>query len=172
MTTEHNSPKQPQQPFETASLAESTLSPETAEAIAALETELSLLWRRARVVNMNLTRSVHPELEPAAYGLLSVLSTQGAMRLTDLAKAIGVGKPSVSRQIKFLEEIGLVVKESDPLDGRAQLIGLSQHGRETMASTNAGRRNRFHHILAHWDDQELNTLASLLGKLNQDSAAS
>lgn len=144
------------------------LEAETAQAIADLEAELSLLWRRARVVNLNLTRSVHPELEPAAYGLLSVLLNHGAMRLTDLAKAIGVGKPSVSRQIKFLEEIGLVSKASDPLDGRAALIALSPLGEETMRTTNAGRQRAFHQILSHWDTAELRNLATLIGKLNKD----
>ena len=80
-----------------------------------------MLWRRARAINQELTRSVHPDLEPAAYGLLSVLLHQGGMRLTALATCIGVGKPSVSRQIAFLETLGLVRKEDDPDDGRAQL---------------------------------------------------
>ena len=83
-------------------------SPEKLAAVEILDAQLSLLWRRARAVNHELTRSVHPDLEPAAYGLLSVLLNQGGMRLTELAGRIGVGKPSVSRQITFLVAVGLV----------------------------------------------------------------
>ncbi|GAA4656153.1 MarR family winged helix-turn-helix transcriptional regulator [Arthrobacter cryoconiti] len=151
------SPQRPSSPDESA---------QSREAIQVLEAQLSLLWRRARVLNHSLTRSVHPELEPAAYGLLSVLLHHGGMRLTELAKCIGVGKPSVSRQIKFLESIGLVQKEADPSDGRAQMIGLTPAGLTKMRSVNAGRQEAFHALLAHWDNTELTTLAVLIAKLN------
>ncbi|MGA7206867.1 MAG: MarR family transcriptional regulator [Specibacter sp.] len=144
---------------------------DTTAAIETLEIQLSLLWRRARVVSHSLTRSVHPELEPAAYGLLAVLMNQGAMRLTELAKCIGVGKPSVSRQISFLEGVGLVQKEADPRDGRAQLIELTPEGLAKMRSVHAGRQEAFHKLLEHWDPAELTTLAALLAKLNNDDGA-
>ncbi len=79
-------------------------SPDTAGADAALdavENQLSLLWRRGRSISHQLSRQVHPDMEPAAYGLLSVIRKQGPIRLTDLASCIGVGKPSVSRQIRL-----------------------------------------------------------------------
>src|SRR6478735_5110421 len=88
------------------------------EALADVERQLSLLWRRARSMSQQLSRQVHPEMEPAAYGLLSVLRTKGPIRLTELASCIGVGKPSVSRQVAFLEGLGLVSKQADPLDGQ------------------------------------------------------
>lgn len=137
-------------------------------AVELLDAQLSLLWRRARAINHQLTRSVHPDLEPAAYGLLSVLLHQGGMRLTELAKRIGVGKPSVSRQITFLVSVGLVAKESDPLDGRAQVIALTPAGLEKMRSVHAGRQETFHKQLSGWDEAELVDLARLVEKLNAD----
>ncbi|MET4002540.1 MULTISPECIES: MarR family winged helix-turn-helix transcriptional regulator [Arthrobacter] len=144
------------------------VSDEKLAAVELLDAQLSLLWRRARAINHQLTRSVHPDLEPAAYGLLSVLHHQGGMRLTELAKRIGVGKPSVSRQIAFLVSIGLVAKESDPLDGRAQLIELTPAGLEKMRSVHAGRQRAFHEQLAGWDERELADLARLVAKLNAE----
>ena len=141
-------------------------SARTTAAIESLEIELSLLWRRGRAMGHTLARSVHPDLEPSAYGLLSVLVHQGGMRLTELARSIGVGKPSVSRQISFLEGLGLVQKVHDPLDGRAQLINLTPEGLAKMQAVNAGRQAAFHRMLAHWDTGELATLAALIGKLN------
>ncbi|PYI65668.1 MarR family transcriptional regulator [Arthrobacter livingstonensis] len=146
------------------------LSNETKAAIEALEVELSLMWRRARVASHTLSRSVHPDLEPAAYGLLSVLLHQGGMRLTELARSIGVGKPSVSRQISFLEGVGLVQKEADPSDGRAQLIELTPKGLAKMREVHDGRQQAFHNLLAHWDTKDLSTLATLIGRLNEDGA--
>ena len=83
-------------------------------ALNAVEHQISLLWRRGRSISQQLSRQVHPDMEPAAYGLLTVIRQQGPIRLTELASCIGVGKPSVSRQIAFLESLGLVSKEADP----------------------------------------------------------
>jgi DNA-binding MarR family transcriptional regulator len=137
-------------------------------AIESLETQLSLLWRRARSINYGLTRSVHPELEPAAYGLLSVLMIHGGMRLTDLAKSIGVGKPSVSRQITFLAGLGLVSKVADPGDGRAQVIELTEKGRAQMHEVHAARQEAFRRMLEHWDEADVTSLAALIAKLNNE----
>ncbi|WP_113717386.1 MarR family winged helix-turn-helix transcriptional regulator [Arthrobacter dokdonensis] len=144
------------------------LAPEKEAAMEALEVELSLLWRRARATSHSLSRSVHPDLEPAAYGLLSVLLHQGGMRLTELARSIGVGKPSVSRQISFLESVGLVRKDADPRDGRAQMIELTPRGLAKMREVHDGRQRAFHSLLAHWDTADLATLAALIAKLNDD----
>ncbi len=42
------------------------------DALQQVEHQLSLLWRRARSVSQRLSREVHPDMEPAAYGLLSL----------------------------------------------------------------------------------------------------
>ncbi|NDZ88376.1 MarR family transcriptional regulator, partial [Streptomyces sp. SID10115] len=79
-----------------------------------LERELSLLLRRARASSGEMARQVHPDLEPAAYGLLVCLDDSGPQRATDLAAFIGVGKATMSRQLRALEELGLVAREPDP----------------------------------------------------------
>ncbi len=138
------------------------------DAVDAVERQLTLLWRRARSISLNLSRSVHPELEPAAYGLLTILVREGSMRLTDLAACIGVGKPSVSRQVAFLESIGLVRKEADPLDGRSQAILLTERGAERMRAVHSARKDAFRSQLQHWSRDQLVDLAELVSKLNED----
>jgi len=139
---------------------------DTEAALTAVEHQLSMLWRRARSISHHLSRQVHPDMEPAAYGLLSVIRRQGAIRLTELASSIGVGKPSVSRQIAFLERLGLVAKEADPLDGRAQMIRLTPMGEEKMHEVQDARREVFRERLGEWPPEELQTLARYIAKLN------
>lgn len=136
------------------------------EAVEDVEHQISLFWRRARAISNQLSRQVHPDLEPAAYGLLTVIRQDGPIRLTDLATSIGVGKPSVSRQIAFLESIGLVFKEADPLDGRAQAIRLTAKGEETMHQVQDARRQVFRQRLGEWPVEDLQGLAGLMAKLN------
>ena len=135
-------------------------------ALAAVERQLSTFLRRARSVSQELSRQVHPDMEPAAYGLLSVIRRKGPIRLTELASCIGVGKPSVSRQIAFLESLGLVSKEADPLDGRAQSIRLTARGEDKMHQVQDARREVFRERLSEWPAEDLQALAAYMGKLN------
>ncbi|MBT2595291.1 MarR family winged helix-turn-helix transcriptional regulator [Arthrobacter sp. ISL-72] len=135
-------------------------------ALRTVEHQISLFWRRGRSLSQQLSREVHPDMEPAAYGLLTVIRREGPIRLTELASCIGVGKPSVSRQIAFLESIGLVSKEADPLDGRAQTIRLTAKGEEKMHQVQDARREVFRERLGEWPVEELQTLATYMAKLN------
>lgn len=135
-------------------------------ALQNVEHQISLFWRRARSISNQLSREVHPDMEPAAYGLLSVIRKEGTIRLTDLAINIGVGKPSVSRQIAFLEGLGLVSKEADPLDGRAQSIRLTPKGEEKMHEVQDARRQVFRERLGEWPLGDLQELARYMAKLN------
>lgn len=141
-------------------------APAPAPAIESLEQELSVLWRRARAASQRVAKAVHPNLEPAAYGLLVLLQRRGPLRLTDLAAAIGVGKPSVSRQVVILEGLGLVEKQADPEDGRAQAISLTSLGQEQLLRAQRAREEHFRLLLSSWDEAEVQALSTLLHKLN------
>ena len=155
------------------SMTEQASSPDPRHHEAAIETlehALSVLWRRARSNSHKVAREVHPDMEPAAYGLLLLLQQHQAMRLTDIAASIGIGKPSVSRQIVMLEGLGLVQKHADPQDGRAQTISLTPAGSEALARTQAARKDLFRTLLAGWEDEDLERLGALLTKLNESYA--
>jgi DNA-binding MarR family transcriptional regulator len=132
----------------------------------ALERELTVLFRRARAASGELARAVHPELEPAAYGLLVRLSEAEPERATDLAAYFGVGKATMSRQLRALEGLGLVARQPDPADGRAFLMRLTEEGRQRFSRVRSARRDRYLGRLAEWDRAELAELARLLHKLN------
>lgn len=139
---------------------------DTDAAIEALEQQLSMLWRRARSNSYKVARRVHPDMEPAAYGLLVILQREGSMRLTDIAASVGVGKPSVSRQIAMLEQLGLVQKEADPLDGRAQAISLTAAGTRQLVAAQTARKQAFHELMEDWDVSDLTRLGTLIAQLN------
>lgn len=132
----------------------------------ALERELTVLFRRARASQGEMAREVHPELEPAAYGLLARLAETGPQRATVLAGYFGVGKATMSRQLRALEELGLILREPDPADGRAFLVELTEEGDARFARVRLARRARYVSRLRGWDRGELSELARLLGQLN------
>lgn len=133
----------------------------------ALERELTVLMRRARAKQGEMARAVHPDLESAAYGLLVRLDECGRQRATELAAYIGVGKATMSRQLRALEDLGLVAREPDPADGRAWLVHLTEEGSRRVQRVREARRARYVSQLAHWDRREVAELARLLRQLNK-----
>ena len=135
-----------------------------------LERELAVFLRRARATSGEMAREVHPELEPAAYGLLVRLEDAGPQRATDLASYFGVGKATVSRQLSALQALGLIARTPDPADGRASLVELTDEGRARFTRVRDARRSRYARKLAAWDPQEIAELARLLHRLNEQNA--
>src|SRR5215203_1806409 len=87
--------------------------------------QLAVLLRKVRGVSRTAARMVHPDLDPTAYGLLIRLEETGGARLTDLSAYFGVGKPSLSRQVSYLERLGLITREQAPDDRRSARLVLS-----------------------------------------------
>ncbi len=135
-------------------------------AIEVLEEQTSVLWRRERTTSHALAKNVHPEMEPAAYGILTLLQREGSLRATDIATSIGVGKPSVSRQLAALERLGLVSRQLDPSDARSQRVLLTARGQQQLAAAQAGRRTAFTALMRSWDPGDVETLGVLIARLN------
>ncbi|MDX3456726.1 MarR family transcriptional regulator [Streptomyces sp. ME02-8801-2C] len=132
----------------------------------ALERELTVFLRRARANSGEMAREVHPDLESSAYGLLVRLEECGRQRATELAAYIGVGKATMSRQLRALEQLGLIAREPDPADGRAWLVHLTDEGRVRFRAVREARRERYMRELIAWDRVEVAELARLLHQLN------
>ncbi|MDI5966742.1 MarR family winged helix-turn-helix transcriptional regulator [Streptantibioticus silvisoli] len=137
----------------------------------ALERELTVLYRRARASSGEMARQMHPDLEAAAYGLLVRLAESGEERATDLAGYFGVGKATMSRQLRALEELGFVSREPDPADGRAFLVRLTPGGLARFNEVRDARRAGYRSRLSAWDRADIRDLARLLSRLNADTPA-
>jgi len=136
------------------------------QAVAALETQVGLLVRRARAFSTSVATEVHPDLDHSAYGILLRLATVGAERTTDLAAFLGVGKPTTSRQLSQLVGLGLVERTSDPTDGRASLVRLTEEGTRRFGRVRDDRRATLRRLLGPWADDDVLTLAHLLERFN------
>ena len=92
---------------------------------------------------------------------LTILVSEGPTRLTALAAAEGISQPSMSQLVQRLERQGLVVRVTDPDDGRAALIEITDAGRELVAERQRALRGRVVSLLTELsaEDEAALTLA-------------
>lgn len=90
------------------------------------------------------------------------------VRLSDLAEARGYDVSTMSRRISHLVNAGLVDRERDPDDGRAQLLRLSPAGRSAVARERTRRVHLITETLDDWSGDDKSRLARLLARLNQN----
>jgi DNA-binding MarR family transcriptional regulator len=110
-------------------------------------------------------------LDRAAYPVLRGIAECGPTRLSDLAARLGVQISTASRQVKELEQAGLVERTGDPKDGRVAMLALAPAGREALKKLRESWRRTLVEILDAWPEEDREALAALLGRLAGDMVA-
>lgn len=135
--------------------------------ICTIERELRRLTARSRSFSVEVARSVHPDLDPAPYALLVDIAEAGQLRAADLVEVRGVTKAAVSRQVRALERLGLLRRDSDPTDARAHTLIVTPEGHCAVRRWQLARRRYTERLLTSCSDQELATIAAALCQLNE-----
>ncbi len=115
-------------------------------------------------------RTRHPEdqVDPSTFPLAKMLMCHHEMRVSDLAVKVELDASTVSRQIKQLEDKGLIERTPDPADGRASLVRLTPHGQEQIEAALRRRFLRIKAALDPWSDTDKQQLTDLLNRLAGD----
>lgn len=118
-------------------------------------------------------RTRHPDdtVDPSCFPLAKRLMHADAMRVSDLAIDVELDTSTVSRQIKQLELKGIVERTTDPDDGRASLVRLTDEGRSTMQAGFRRRFERIQAVLEPWSERDRQQLQRLLTRLTHNLAA-
>ena len=107
---------------------------------SAPETTLAadLLAAVARL-NRLATQQVRLGLPYAQARLLSAIEDRGSARISDLAVLDHCSQPTMTSQVRRLEDAGLVSRTTDPADARAVLISITPDGVAMLARVRAER---------------------------------
>jgi len=89
----------------------------------------------------------------------------GPKRITELAELEGLAQPTTTTLIKRLEANGWVVREHDPVDGRAVLVSLTPDGSTALVRYRAQYRAVLRDRVAAMPDQQIEALGNALGAL-------
>lgn len=132
-----------------------------------LEQEVGVLLRRIRRVIAERARSMHDDLQVAAYFILANVAETGPKRASAVADEFGIDKGAVSRQVQQLCEMGFLQRTPDPVDGRAMMLSVTEEGQRRLTETSAERRAVLDERLAGWTDEDLAAFVSALGRYNR-----
>ncbi|MGV0814476.1 MarR family transcriptional regulator [Mycolicibacterium boenickei] len=108
--------------------------------LATQRTRLPLPWAQAR--------------------LLSTIEDQGEARISDLAYLDHCSQPTMTTQVRRLEDAGLVSRTTDPGDARAVLIRITDRGRQTLEQARADRAAAINPRLERLSAEERRTLTA------------
>jgi DNA-binding MarR family transcriptional regulator len=133
--------------------------------------ELVVASSRSPRQRQRLDRAAGPPVPVAVGSLLRIVARHGPLVIGELAARAGLDQSTVSRQVRTLEDLGLVDRRRDPTDRRSSLIVLSAEGRRHQERVRAVARNDYDAALADWSDADRATFAGLLDRFRRALAA-
>ncbi|MEU8423101.1 MarR family transcriptional regulator [Micromonospora sp. NPDC048835] len=132
-----------------------------------IETEVALLMRFGEATRRATGTAEHRVLDRAAYVILRHLADAGPQNVSALAARLNLDGSTVTRQVSALQRDGLITRTPDPSDGRGTVISPTLAGLQRMAAVQAARTRLYGDMLGDWSSEDRDTLAALLGRLNQ-----
>lgn len=133
----------------------------------------------AQLLRLGASRKVHarqaavagaPVTAPGA-ALLAILVEQGPLRLSDLARETDMDPGAASRQVKALEEAGLVERSGRDGDARVQVLRVTAAGRDVRGRIAEVQDRHMADVLEGWSADERAQFARLLARFVDDLRA-
>ena len=141
-----------------------TRGPADEDLVGRLELAFRLLGKRVYYPSL---RALHG-VDKSSLPLLAHLEEHGQARPSDAAAALELDLSTVSRQVRHLEQLGLLDRRPDHADGRACQVSLTEQGRAGLDAVRTTRNDLLDTALADWDDTDRTDLARLLERLLHD----
>jgi DNA-binding MarR family transcriptional regulator len=135
------------------------------EAVSRVEHELGRLFARIRVSWREAAITVHPDLQPLGYQVLTSIATGKATSAGAIIERLQTDKSAVSRQVRQLEQLGLVESVRDPDDRRARVLVATELAQERVAVARSRYEARLGQKLRRWSAEDLDHFTRLLSDL-------
>jgi DNA-binding MarR family transcriptional regulator len=138
--------------------------------LEAVERALQRFVRRANLPRLHerFSDEAGVALDRGAYHVLCRVEEWGSLRVTDLARALGVEPSTVSRHVSQLDDAGYLERGVDPADRRVCTVSLTGAGTTALERFRLGRARVISEVLADWEDDDIARLARLLDRFAGD----
>jgi DNA-binding MarR family transcriptional regulator len=130
-----------------------------------------VLLREFMIVHQLLATRLGRALRPVGLSLthvsfLSHLAGTGARSSpSDIAEAMEVNQPAVSKTMKALEELGAITVEDDPTDARRRIVYLTDTGKQLLHSAQMAMHPAATAAFSSFNDEDLADLTGALARL-------
>lgn len=152
----------PTPPDDTVAATDGAASPDLDQAVSRVEHELGRLFARIRVSWREAATTVHPDLQPLGYQVLTSIATGKATSAGAIIERLQTDKSAVSRHVRQLEQLGLVESVTDPDDRRARVLVATELAQERVALARSRYEARLGERLRRWSADDLDHFAELL----------
>jgi DNA-binding MarR family transcriptional regulator len=123
-------------------------------------------------INRLATQRVRVKLPFAQARLLAAIEDQGTARISDLAELDHCSQPTMTTQVRKLEDAGLVSRATDPSDARAVLISITEKGVAMLTQIRVARSaviDPYLNRLAEADRHTLSDAVRVMRNLLEDA---
>lgn len=107
-------------------------------------------------------------LERSAYVLLSRLSMQGPMSISELSEAFGLDASTLNRQTAAVVRAGFAERIPDPGGGMARKFTLTEQGVRQLEAERRGIVESLDRVMAEWPEEDIAAFADYLRRFNTD----
>jgi DNA-binding MarR family transcriptional regulator len=118
-------------------------------------------------LNRLATQRIQMPLPAAQARLLATIEAHGEARIGDLAAVDHCSQPTMTTQVRRLEDAGLVSRAVDPGDARAVRIRITPDGKRTLNAVRADRAAAIAPQLAQLGPQDREVLADAVEVLRR-----
>ncbi|MGN7781023.1 MarR family winged helix-turn-helix transcriptional regulator [Mycolicibacterium sp. 22603] len=113
-------------------------------------------------INRLANQRIELPLPFAQARLLATIEDQGRARISDLAAIDHCSQPTMTTQVRRLEDAGLVSRAEDAADARVVLIEITDAGRAMLNRVRADRSAAINPYLEHLDDAQRGALVDAI----------
>jgi DNA-binding MarR family transcriptional regulator len=118
-------------------------------------------------LNRLATQRIQMPLPAAQARLLATIEAHGEARIGDLAAVDHCSQPTMTTQVRRLEDAGLVSRMVDPGDARAVRIRITPDGKRTLNAVRADRAAAIAPQLAQLGPEDREVLAAAIEVLRR-----
>ena len=127
-------------------------------------TSLLIASTRSPRQRERLQRALGVSLSETNLGVLRLVERQGPVAVSEVARRLEVDLSNASRQLRALEDQGLVTRRVDPADRRVARFVVTAAGRRVLDRVRAVALNDYAVALDDWSARDRQQLGALLDR--------
>ena len=138
---------------------------DNSSAIAEVEEQMSVLIGFIQANVRAAALAIDPALQPFGLKVLRILVKMGPLHSSVLADTMFVDRSIISRQVKQLQELGLVETRPDPEDGRARYVAATEEAATRLIAIRESDKLVIFTHMNNWPEEDLLAFAGYLKRL-------